>query len=241
MTELFLITLLSFLATGIGTMAGFGSSTIMIPVLVVFYPFTQALLLAGIIHWFGDLWDVLLFRKAINWKLVMSFGIPSALAAFFGAYALFSLPIPLLSRLLGGFLMLYALFLATNATLSLSDSRTTSAAGGTVSGFLTGALGVGGALRGLFLSALNMPKETYIATAAAVALSADAVRLVTYTRHGLSLEPFLLGGLIIFAAASFAGAESAKEIVKRIPQKTFQICIGIFLFLAGAKLLFFTA
>ncbi len=62
--NLVLITLLTFIAAIIGTTTGFGISTIMLPVLALFMPLPQALLLAGIVHLFGSLWKVVLFREA---------------------------------------------------------------------------------------------------------------------------------------------------------------------------------
>ncbi len=73
--EIFYITLLTILASGIGALTGFGTSTIMVPILLFFLPLTQTLLLVGIIHWFGDIWKILLFREGLQWKLIFTFGI----------------------------------------------------------------------------------------------------------------------------------------------------------------------
>lgn len=52
--ELTALIALTLIASCIGTMTGFGTSTIMVPVLSLFLPLPLVLLFAGIIHWFGD-------------------------------------------------------------------------------------------------------------------------------------------------------------------------------------------
>jgi uncharacterized protein len=59
--DIVLIAVLTLLASTVGTMTGFGTSTIMVPVLASFLALPQVLLLVGVIHWFGNLWKMLLF------------------------------------------------------------------------------------------------------------------------------------------------------------------------------------
>lgn len=238
MTEIFYISLLAFFATGVGTIAGFGGSTIMIPVLLFFYPFPIALFLAGAIHWIGDIWDVILFRKQINWGLVIKFGLPGIIAAMIGAYLVFALPITFLSRALGLFLITYAAILFyKRSSPSMPRTKFTETAGGTTSGFLAGALGIGGPIKSIFLNALSLEKEAYVATAAAVAMFVDTTRLIAYTQKGIMPETELLFGFLLFIPASFLGAEAAKKIVHRMGSSAFHQILALFLFAAGAKFL----
>jgi hypothetical protein len=54
--DIALIALVTLIASAVGTLTGFGSSTIMVPARVLFDPLPQTLLLVGIVHWFGDIW-----------------------------------------------------------------------------------------------------------------------------------------------------------------------------------------
>jgi hypothetical protein len=46
----------------------------MVPVLVCFLPLPQVLLFVGIIHWFGNVWKMLLFPSGKRWELIGLFG-----------------------------------------------------------------------------------------------------------------------------------------------------------------------
>ena len=237
--EIFLIALLTIVATFIGTLSGFGSSTIMLPVVILFFPLPQALLFVGIIHWFNDIWKIILFKKGIQWKLLLGFGIPGIITSFLGASLAVTTSAQVLSRILGGFLITYVVFFAINPTFKLAQTNLTSVSGGSLSGFFAGIFGLGGAIRGLFLSAFNLPKAVYIFTSGAIALAIDSTRLTTYYIGGTRLESTLLWGLLIFIPASFVGAGIAKGIVDKIPQNKFRIVVASFLFLVGVKLLLF--
>jgi uncharacterized membrane protein YfcA len=231
------LTILTILASGVGTITGFGTSTIMIPVLLIFYPLPQTLLLVGIIHWFGDIWKLALFRHGIRWKLLLAFGVPGIITSFLGASLAFSAPEGLLSRILGGFLLAYVVFLFVNPTFRMKQSNFTAVTGGTLSGFLAGIFGIGGAVRSAFLSVFDLPKAIYITTTGGIALFIDSSRLITYYQRGTRLESILLLGLFALIPASFLGARIAKSIVDKIPQKYFRIVLAVFILLVGIKLL----
>jgi len=231
--EIIYITVLVLIASMTGTMTGFGTSTIMVPVLLLFFALPQTLLFVGIIHWFGDIWKVLLFKKGLNWKLILGFGIPGIAASFLGASLTFQISEKILMKILGGFLLAYVIFIFLKPNSRLAKSKKNMIAGGALSGFFAGIFGVGGAIRATFLTAFDLPKAMYLATAGSIALLIDSTRLITYLRGGTRLEPMLLWGMIIFIPVSFLGAKIAKRIVSHIPQKSFRLFITIFLALIG--------
>ena len=235
--EVPLILVIVIIASGIGTITGFGISTIMIPVLLLFYPVPQTLFFVGIIHFFGNVWKLLLFRKGVRWKLILSFGVPGIIATYLGASLVFDIPAVVLSRILGSFLITYVVYLFSKGSFKVKPNLIFGACGGALSGFLAGVFGIGGAVRGLFLTAFDLPKAVYIATAGSIALFIDATRLTTYFSKGARLPDLLLFGLPLFIPASFLGAAIAKRIVDKIPQEHFRKIIAGFLLLMGIKLL----
>jgi len=234
------IAVLTVAASIVGIVAGFGLSTVMIPILTFFLPVPQTLLLVGIIHWIGDVWKMSLFRRGLKLQPVLGFVIPAVIMSFIGAALTLSLDPTLLSRALGALMVAYALFLFWKPKFVLPRKTAPMIVGGAASGFLTGAFGIaGGALRGAFLAAYNFPKETYIATAGAIAIFVDSTRLITYVAGGTFLPATLLWGFLLFIPASFIGASIGKRIVNRIPQKKFRKVIAVFLVLIGLRLVIF--
>jgi hypothetical protein len=211
----------------------------MVPVMLSFYPVGQTLLFVGIIHWFGNIWKILLFRKGFQWRLILSFGIPGIAATYLGASLVFDISTALLSRILGTFLIVYVIYLFAQSSFKIKQSLLTGVCGGALSGFFAGLFGMGGAIRGLFLTAFDLPKAVYIATAGAIALAIDTTRLTTYVINEARLPRLLLVGMLVFIPASFLGARIAKLVVDKIPQQHFRKVVAVFLLIMGIKLLIF--
>lgn len=237
--EIIYIALLTIVASTVGTMSGFGTSTIMVPVLSLFMPIPLTLFLVGIIHWFGDIWKMILFRSGINWKILIFFGGFGILASYFGASLVLDIPQNTLAKVLGGFLIAYVIFLFLKPRFKLPENVLIASTGGLLSGFCAGIFGIGGAVRGLFLTAFDLKKSVYIFTSGAIAFFIDSTRITTYFFEGIELERTLLLGFLLFIPASFLGAKLGKRLVSKIPQNKFRMVISIFLFLVGLKLLVF--
>jgi uncharacterized membrane protein YfcA len=231
------LTALTLFASGIGTSTGFGTSTIMIPVLSLYMPIPTALLFVGIIHLCGDIWKVLLFRKGIIWNLVLGFGISGIIASYLGASLSLHAPEIPLKKILGVFLILYVIFLFLKRDWALPKSRSTAVCGGLLSGLFAGFFGVGGAVRGAFLAAFDLPKEVYVFTSGLIALFIDVTRVYRYISGGIRMQEGLLYSLAVCIPVSFLGAYLAKKFLKRLPQRSFRLFVGIFLALVGAALL----
>ena len=215
------ISLLTLLASLVGTISGFGTSTIMIPVLVMFFPPVEAILLVAIIHWFGDLWKVTLFRQGFNLRLLLLFGGVGLLTSYLGASLSLGAHEDLLQRLLGVFLAGYAVFLVGQKRFKMHPGNATALTGGAISGFFAGLFGIGGPVRSMFLSVFDLPKAVYIATAGAIDLLVDVTRVATYFTGGATLPERLWWSLLILIPISFFGAQVAKRLVDKIPKINF--------------------
>ena len=237
--EILYLSIIVLLASIVGTTTGFGASTVMIPVVILFYPLSQTLLFVGIIHCFGNIWKLVIFREGFRWKLILSFGIPGVMAGLLGALLVFQASSVKLSRILAGFIIAYVIYLFLNPNFKIKANRISAVSGGLLSGFMAGIFGMGGAVRSLFLSAFNLPKEIYIVTGAAIAIVIDITRLATYLLRSTRLNTFTLWGMLLFIPISFIGAGIAKNIVDKIPQKYFRTVIAVFLLVMAGKLLIY--
>jgi len=237
--EIIYIALLTLLASIIGTLAGFGISTIMVPILLIVLPLPQTLLLVGIIHWLNDIWKMLLFREGIRWKLFLAFGLPGIFASFIGSSLSLKIPREILSRALGIFLIAYVLFIIFNRAFKLSQKLSVAISGGALTGFFAGIFGIGGEINAVALSAFNMDKAVYIATAGAISFVIDSTRIATYIKGGIGIEPAIVSGFLIFIPASLIGAMIGKRGIEKIPQEKFRNVVAVFIFLLGLKLVLF--
>lgn len=236
--EILGIGILVFAAALLGTVSGFGIGPLMVPVLATFYSFPQVLLFVGIIHLLEGLWRIVLFRQGINWKIILAFGITATAASFLGASISIQAQEVLLKHILGFSLIAYAVSAFFKPNFALPKNSKTLAAGGVISGFTAGFLGVDGGIIEMFISAFNLPKAVFLATSGFLELLVDASRVVTYIGKGVRLWPFFLWGFIVFVPLSFLGAKIGQKIVRKIPQNKFRRVVAAFLLLAGLYLIF---
>jgi uncharacterized membrane protein YfcA len=232
--------LLTLISASVGTMTGFGTSTIMVPVLSLFLPIPETLLFVGVIHWFGDIWKILFFKKGFNWKLILLFGVPGIVLSFFAARLPLTLPEILLQRSLGLFLIVYVVFLFFKPDWKVKPSTATAVLGGSLSGFFAGIFGVGGAIRSTFLTAFDLKKSVFLFTSGVIGLLIDSSRVSQYWLSGIKLDSNLVTALIICIPVSLIGAYLAKKLVDKIPQKSFRLFIAVALLFVGLRYLLLT-
>ena len=121
--------------------------------------------------------------------------------------------------------------------VKISASKKNLVAGGSLSGFLAGLIGTGGALRASFLTGLNLEKFTYIATAASIALVTDATRIPVYISQGFLAEQYYWYIPILIVIAVL-GSYIGKKIVTRIDNTLFRKIVSIGIILASLKFVF---
>ena len=230
MTELmmFLFFITAFLAVVIGTVAGFGISTILLPITLLFVDFKTALVLVAISHISGSLGATAFFRHGLDKRLILLFGLPSIILTILGAYLVIYVPQNVLQFILGLSLLIFSIYFLLKPDFKVSQSKTNTIFGGGLSGFLQGLLGIGGPLRGAFLISHNMDKFKYIATLAAIAVIIDATRIPIYFLNNL-LEPQFYYFIPVLTVIGIVGSYTGKRIVQKIPQNIFKnfVLVGI--------------
>lgn len=225
----------AFISEIIGTIAGFGSSTIFLPIALFFVDFKTALVLVAIFHLFGNLGRINFFRHGLDRKIIVIFGIPSILLSFLGASLVGILSQDILKVILGIFLIVISISFLFKPALKFPTNLWTVISGGGISGFITGLVGTGGALRATFLTGFNLEKTKYIeyiATAALIALGTDATRIPSYISQGFLTEQYYYYIPVLFAAA-IGGSYIGKRIVGKINQDIFRKIVLIAIILVS--------
>jgi Sulfite exporter TauE/SafE len=143
----FLFFVIAFVSEIIGAVAGFGSSTIFLPLALILVDFKTALILVATSHLFGNLGRIGFFRHGLDKTMIITFGIPSILLSFIGAFIVGELSQESLKTILGIFLVIISVLFLLRPGLKFPTNVTTIITGGAISGLITGLVGTGGALR----------------------------------------------------------------------------------------------
>ncbi|MCM2353134.1 MAG: sulfite exporter TauE/SafE family protein [Pseudobdellovibrio sp.] len=234
--EIFFL-VLAFLAEVLGTLSGVSSSSLFVPIAVLFESIQLTLVLTACLHVIGNTTRTFMYWKHIDWKLTLQFGIPSIVMTGLGAQISSYLPKNLFSIILGFFLISISLVFWMMKDSTPNASRSVSYFGGGLSGFLTGAVGSGGAFRSLALSAFNLTPLTFIATSTLIDFGGDVLRLQIYLQKGYldKTHYFYVPALMVVA---FFANWLAKKWLQRINQQVFRKIVLAFVFGAGLISLF---
>jgi uncharacterized membrane protein YfcA len=221
--------LFALLAEIIGTISGFGSSILFVPLASLVLDFKVVLGVTAVFHVFSNLSKIYLFQSGIDKKIALKLGIPAVLFVTLGAWLTNYIPQKEIELGMNFIIFSIALYMMSGHHKRIKESNTNLYLGGTLSGFFAGLIGTGGAIRGITLAAFNLEKDAFIATSAIIDMGVDVSRAGVYIASGyfqqehVVLIPFLI---IISIAGSYLG----KRILTYIPEKTFQyIVLGVIL------------
>lgn len=250
------ILILSLVAFGVSILtffSGFGLGTILTPVFMIFFPTELAIALTGVVHFFNNVFKLLLTGKHIDSRVALSFGLPAVLAAIAGSMlmlrmtrlqALFTYtisdatfevhPIKLLVAVL---LIIFAGIELIPYFKKLQFGPEKLPIGGALSGFFGGLTGNQGALRSAFLIKAGLSKEAFIGTAVAVST------LVDFTRLGVYSTRFFQTGLqeniplvSIVTLSAIAGAYAGNKLLKKVTLQFLQVTVAILLIVVSVAL-----
>lgn len=211
----------------LGTVGGFGSSMLVMPLAGFFLPFDQALGLTALFHVFSNGAKMILFREGVSRWLLLWLGIPAVIGVIVGARLTVRFDERMLSLLLGALLVCMGVLLLIRSQWKLKATRGNAVWGGAVSGAIAGLAGTGGAVRGVTLAAFGLSKNAFVSTSAWIDMGVDLSRSVVYASHGFLTEAVLVY-LPTMAVASFAGSWLGKKALQRIPQELFRkVVLGL--------------
>jgi len=217
---------LAFISEVLGTVSGFGSSILFVPVASLFFDFKTVLGITAVFHVFSNLSKIALFRKGISKELTLKLGIPAVIFVTLGAIATAYIPTKNIELAMNLVLVGLAIYLMSHFNKSLEQTNTNLYFGGMASGFIAGIAGTGGAIRGITLAAFQLSKDVFIATSAVIDLGVDTSRAIVYVYNGyfeyeyLFLIPFLM-------AIGFGGSYVGKKILQRTTDTAFRYLVFV--------------
>ncbi len=220
----------------ISFVCGFGISTLLIPILLFWYPTHTVLILVGFLHLLTNLNKILLLTKSIDWRLFMWLGIPAIFMSILGAHLTSLIDRELFLRVLGIVLFLYVFSSIFYLHIKLSRGPITSIIAGSVYGFIEGMTGIGGVLRVSLFYGYNLSPSTFIATSGLLALLVDIARVSTYLRSSTPTI-FAWWHYLLFGALTLAGSIIGRHLIKIVPINFLRYAVLAAVSLVSVKLI----
>jgi uncharacterized protein len=236
MFELF-VGLVAVLASGIASVAGFGIGSLLTPVVASQYGMKTAVAVVSIPHVVATLLRFWRLRREVDRQIFLGFGLMNAAGALVGALIHTRVNNPALSTVLGVLLI----FAGVVGLLGYADrmrlGRKASWTAGALSGAFGGLVGNQGGIRSAAMLGLGVQGAAYVATATAIGLAVDAVRMPVYfaTEYPqiLAAWPEVVAGLIGVIVGTLVG----ERVLRRIPATIFRRVVSGILFVVGVFLL----
>jgi uncharacterized membrane protein YfcA len=251
--EIYIISIVAFVVALLTFFSGFGLGTILTPVFMIFFPVNIAIGLTGVVHFFNNVFKLILVGKKADRNVVLRFGIPAIIAAALGSWLLLNIsdieplftytlfdktievfPVKFIVAVL---LIIFALLDLIPYFSRLEFGPEKLPLGGVLSGFFGGLAGVQGALRSAFLIKAGLSKESFIATTVVVSTFVDITRLSVYTssfdKAGLTNN---LPLVICATLSAIAGAYLGNKLLRKVTLQFVKVTVAVLLILISLGL-----
>ena len=226
------------LAAGtISGIVGFGSSIMLMPVLVIVFGPLQAVPIMAIAAVLANLSRVLIWWREVDWRACAAYSLTGAPAAALGARTLLALPPPLIEGALGVFFLLMIPARRWLAARGFRLGPVHLLVIGAVVGFLTGIVVTTGPITAPIFLATGLVKGAFIATEAAGSLAVYASKTTVFRHFGALPLPVIVQG-VITGASLMLGAWIAKRFVLRLHPDRFRLLMDALMLLSGLAMLY---
>ena len=235
--ESLLLAVAGVIAGGIAAISGFGIGSILTPTLSLWYDAKLAVAVISIPHVIGTALRFWLLKGGVDRRVMWSFGLASAAGGIIGALLNTVFESPWLLALLGMLLLFVGAGELTGFSRRMVFRGPWAWIAGAVSGMLGGLVGNQGGLRSAALLGFRLDRDTFVATATAIALFVDGARMPIYFyTHGNQLSG-MVSAIAIATGGVIAGTLFGGRVLQRIPEAAFRRVVAVLLAMLGIALL----
>lgn len=244
--DILIICIAAFFTAILTFFSGFGLGTILTPVFMIFFPVDLAIALTGVVHFFNNIFKLVLVGRHADKHVLLRFAIPAVVAAIIGSWLLLNITEwePLFTYQLGERMIsvypmkfIVSVLLMIFATIDLIPyfnklqfDKNKLPLGGALSGFFGGLSGNQGALRSAFLIKAGLSKKAFVGTAVVVSTFVDFTRLSVYatrfTTSGLTENLLLVASA---TASAIVGAYIGNKLLKKVTLRFIQVFVAVLL------------
>lgn len=237
-----LVVAVAIVAGAIASVAGFGVGSLLTPLIGLQIDIKTAVAVVSIPHLIGTTLRYWMLHKHVDWRVLWSFGLASAVGGVTGAFLGTFLKSPMLTAVLG----LLLVFAGVSGLSGLAQRMRFRGwmvwIAGAVSGVFGGLVGNQGGIRSAALLGFDLSKQSFVATATAVALLVDGARmpvyLVTQTKEIAAAWPYIAAATV----GTVLGTLIGERVLRRVPEAIFRnvvsaiiLTLGIATLIAAAR------
>ena len=236
--DLPLLGLVAAFSAFVGSVAGSGGSTILLPVLVLYYGVHDAIPILTIANFSANVSRMVINRREIVFPVVGWFVLGAFPMSVLGAWMFVVADAALLTRLLGALLIVVVAWRRLRPQPPSQRGAIWFWPVGAVCGFLEGLIGSVGPLMAPFFLAYGLMRNAYIATDALATVAMQGTKLAVFGGAQV-LKPELIAAGFLLIPFMVAGTVLGKRLLERIPERVFALLVEAMLVVAGLHFLIY--
>ena len=234
--EYFFVVAVGLVAGTLSGIVGFGSSIMLMPVLVIAFGPLQAVPIMAIAAILANLSRILIWWREVDWRVVAAYSATAVPLAALGAATLLVLPARIIEGALGVFFIAMIPVRRWMAGHDFKLGLMHLALLGVAVGYFTGIVASTGPITAPIFLAAGLVKGAFLSSEAAASLAVYLAKAAVFRSFGALPWEIVLKGLIV-GSTLMAGAYIAKRFVLKMNPQSFRLLMDGLLLLSGASLL----
>jgi uncharacterized protein len=234
--EFVVILVVGLVAGTLSGIVGFGSSIMLMPVLVIAFGPRQAVPVMAIAAIMANFSRILAWWHEIDWRAFAAYSVTGVPAAAMGARTMLALPPRVVEVALGTFFIAMIPARRWMASSKLKLGLRHLAVIGLVIGYITGIVVSTGPITAPIFLSYGLVKGAFVGTEAAGSLAVYLSKSVTFRRLGVLPWDIALKGLIT-GSSLMVGAFVAKRFVLKLEPAQFRLLMEGLMLVSGATML----
>ena len=233
-----MVTIVGIIASAIAAVAGFGIGSLLTPLVAMQVGIKAAVAAVSIPHLLGTGVRFWMLRRHVDRRLLRGFGLASAIGGLVGALLHEWASNPLLTVVFAALLIFAGVMGLTGLAQRLEFREPWPSVAGIVSGLFGGLVGNQGSIRSAAMLGLKVSRDAFVATATAIALIVDLIRVPVYLfteadqiRHAWPLIAAATAGVLV-------GTIGGGRALRYIPNRIFQRIVAVVVLALGIWMLF---
>ena len=232
---IFFFAILSFLTSLLTSIFSLGGGLIMLVALAQSFSPATLIPLHGSIQLANNFSRTLVYREFFQWKLIKNILISTMFGAVIGIYLFGTLPENLLVMVIAATILFLTWAPLDSLIFSVMKNDWFC---GFISGFAGIFVGANGPLVTSYLRTKNLSPEVLVANHGAIMIFQHGIKIILFASffNFMILDYFIF--ILILALTGYAGAILGRRLISKVPFKSFNIILKVFLTLLAFSLFF---